>query len=52
MKVVPKWFPDLRQIVPHFATKEFRHVPIVCEIQAYQEYELGPQARDYFGARK
>ena len=23
MKVVPRWFPDLRQIVPRFATKEF-----------------------------
>ena len=41
MKVVPKWFPDLRQIVPRFATKEFRHIPIVCEIRSYQEYELG-----------
>jgi predicted O-methyltransferase YrrM len=41
MKVVPKWFPDLRQIVPRFATKEFRHLPIVCKIQSYQEYELG-----------
>ena len=41
MKVVPRWFPDLRQIVPRFATKESRHIPIACEIRSYQEYELG-----------
>src|SRR4026208_2621300 len=41
MKVVPRWFPDLRQIVPHFATKEPRRIPIACEIRFYQEYELG-----------
>jgi predicted O-methyltransferase YrrM len=41
MKVVPRWFPDLRQIVPRFATKESRHIPIACEIHSYQEYELG-----------
>src|SRR5205823_6666080 len=41
MKVVPNWVPVLRQILPRFATKEFRHIPIVCKIQSYQEYELG-----------
>jgi hypothetical protein len=41
MKVVPKWFPDLRQIVPRFAIKESGHIPIACEIHSYQEYELG-----------
>src|SRR5437588_12846485 len=24
-----------------FATRKFRHIPIVCEIRSYQEYELG-----------
>jgi predicted O-methyltransferase YrrM len=41
MKVVPRWFPDLRQIVPRFATKESPQIPISCEIRSYQEYELG-----------
>ena len=41
MKVVSKWFPDLRQFVPHFATKESPQIPIACKIQSYQEYELG-----------
>jgi Methyltransferase domain len=41
MKVVPRWFPDLWQIVPHFATKESRRIPIACEIRSYQEYEFG-----------
>src|SRR6267378_3311187 len=41
MKVVPRWFPDLRQIVPHFATKQSCPIPIACKIQSYQEYELG-----------
>ena len=41
MKVVPKWFPDLRRNVPRFATKQSCPIPIACKIQSYQEYELG-----------
>jgi hypothetical protein len=41
MKVVPRWFPNLRKIAPLFATKESRHIPIAGEIRSYQEYELG-----------